>query len=495
MSTEHQKYSIPNQRAFIESFALTHEMEIVGSYVDEGKSGLSLCHRQGLQRLLADAVRPDKSFAAILVFDISRWGRFQDPDQAAHYEFICRDAGAEVIYCAEPFQDCDPVTSRIMKALKRVMAGEYSRELSAKIVRGRLRAAAAGLWVGSSAPYGLRREMFDDNGAIKILETGQQKSLKGFRTRIVHGPEIERDVVRWIFKSYAQSLRSPREISGQLNRERIRSKTGSPWSAQTISGILRNELYLGIQTFNRNSRILQGASVKSPGSRIVRVRVTDPVVPASLFNAAARRRSGPRHRFKAPDLLSGLRDTLKLHGRISYETLAKTSTAASPSCYQRRFGGLEAACAKIGYTLDPHRKGPRRDLDEVLHLLRLHYEERGYVSAATINSDPNLPSSNCISGYFGGLVEAYAKIGAYSSMKEVREASYERTRAAGVPSPRSLRKFTKASILEDMKRVYAANGALTKQIVDSDRSSPSFTTVRQYCGKPSEIRAALAEAD
>jgi hypothetical protein len=24
------------------------------------------------------------------VYDVSRWGRFQDPDEAAHYEFLCK---------------------------------------------------------------------------------------------------------------------------------------------------------------------------------------------------------------------------------------------------------------------------------------------------------------------------------------------------------------------------------------------------------------------
>ena len=40
------------------------------------------------------------TFNCILVYDISRWGRFQDADEAAYYEFICRCAGVAVYYCA-----------------------------------------------------------------------------------------------------------------------------------------------------------------------------------------------------------------------------------------------------------------------------------------------------------------------------------------------------------------------------------------------------------
>jgi hypothetical protein len=32
----------------------------------------------------------------ILVLDVSRWGRFQDIDESAYYEFLCRRAGMQV---------------------------------------------------------------------------------------------------------------------------------------------------------------------------------------------------------------------------------------------------------------------------------------------------------------------------------------------------------------------------------------------------------------
>jgi DNA invertase Pin-like site-specific DNA recombinase len=37
----------------------------------------------------------------VLVYDVSRWGRFQDIDESAHYEFVCKQAGIKVAYCAE----------------------------------------------------------------------------------------------------------------------------------------------------------------------------------------------------------------------------------------------------------------------------------------------------------------------------------------------------------------------------------------------------------
>lgn len=85
MSTEHQKYSTDNQSAEIRSYAERRGFEIVRSYADEGKSGLRIDGRDAFQRLLADIKGGTADFEAILVYDFSRWGRFQDPNEAAHF--------------------------------------------------------------------------------------------------------------------------------------------------------------------------------------------------------------------------------------------------------------------------------------------------------------------------------------------------------------------------------------------------------------------------
>lgn len=100
MSTEHQQYSTENQSDKIRDYAASHDMEIVRTYADEGKSGLNIGGRDGLQRLLADVVAGNTDFEVILVYDVSRWGRFQDADESAHYEYLCKQAGIRVVYCA-----------------------------------------------------------------------------------------------------------------------------------------------------------------------------------------------------------------------------------------------------------------------------------------------------------------------------------------------------------------------------------------------------------
>ena len=139
MSTEHQQYSTENQREKIREYAERRQIKIVRTYTDAGKSGLRIDGRAALQQLISDVQSGKADYQVILVYDVSRWGRFQDADESAYYEYICKRAGIRVAYCAEQFENDDSPVSTIVKGVKRAMAGEYSRELSAKVFAGQCR--------------------------------------------------------------------------------------------------------------------------------------------------------------------------------------------------------------------------------------------------------------------------------------------------------------------------------------------------------------------
>ena len=132
-ATEHQQYSTDTQSDKIRNYARKRGIEIVRTYTDEGKSGLSIFERTGLQKLLSDVNSGRADFNLVLVYDISRWGRFLDPGEGAYYEDICKRAGIEIIYCAEQCGDDSASVSTIVRAIKRSMADEYKRELSVRI--------------------------------------------------------------------------------------------------------------------------------------------------------------------------------------------------------------------------------------------------------------------------------------------------------------------------------------------------------------------------
>ncbi len=85
MSTEHQQYSTSNQMDVIREYAKRRGKEIVKEYSDEGKSGLNIQGRESLGQMIEDVQNGQINFSSILVYDVSRWGRFQDADESAYY--------------------------------------------------------------------------------------------------------------------------------------------------------------------------------------------------------------------------------------------------------------------------------------------------------------------------------------------------------------------------------------------------------------------------
>jgi DNA invertase Pin-like site-specific DNA recombinase len=116
MSTDQQQFSLDNQSDVIQRYADQHNMRVVRTYPDAGKSGLTLPQRAGLRQLLEDADRGLPGYSAVLVYDVSRWGRFQDADESAFYEYRCRRAKIPVHYCAETFSNDGGIAAALIES-------------------------------------------------------------------------------------------------------------------------------------------------------------------------------------------------------------------------------------------------------------------------------------------------------------------------------------------------------------------------------------------
>ena len=252
MSTEHQRYSLENQATAIAAYADEHGLQVVRSYADAGKSGVTIKGRNGLKTLLADVLAGTNAFSQILILDVSRWGRYQDPDQAAHYEFLCREAGYPVRYCAEPFENDGTAMASLMKNMKRVMAAEFSRELSDKARAAQIRAAGRGFKMGGSCPYGLRREVTDEHGKpVAELGPGERKAIASHHVRYALGPSNEQRTIRQLFRWYVVEGLPLTQIVARLNATPETRPCGAEWTVRRLQGALRCELYAGIYVFNR----------------------------------------------------------------------------------------------------------------------------------------------------------------------------------------------------------------------------------------------------
>ncbi len=367
MSTEHQKYSTENQGDAIRRYAVERGIEIVRTYADDGKSGLRLDGRNGLKQLFDDVQNGRADFGAILVYDVSRWGRFQDADESAYYEYVCRRAGIAVHYCAEQFENDGSPISTIVKGVKRAMAGEYSRELSTKVFAGQCRLIELGFRQGGPAGFGLRRMLVDQTGAVKgELSRGEHKSIQTDRVVLALGPDPEITLVREIYRSFVTDNRSEQQIADDLNARGILTDLGRPWTRGSVHQILINEKYIGNNVWNRVSFKLKKKRVQNEPGMWIRAEDAFPaIIERHLFEAARAIIHARSFRLSDEEMLSSLRGLLEQRGMLSGLIIDETEGISSSSAYSSRFGSLLRAYSLVGYS-------PKRDYRyiEINHALR-----------------------------------------------------------------------------------------------------------------------------
>ena len=372
MSTEHQQYSTNNQMDVVREYAASRGMEIVKIYSDEGKSGLNIQGRDSLARMIADVQSGETDFTEILVYDVSRWGRFQDADESAYYEYICRRAGIHVHYCAEQFENDGSPISTIVKGVKRAMAGEYSRELSSKVFQGACRLIQLGYKQGGTAGFGLRRMLVDQSGARKgVLKIGEHKSLQTDRVILVPGPEEELAIVRWMYDAFLDEGKPESQIARELNERGILTDFGREWTRSTVHQVLTNEKYIGNNVYHRTSFKLKKTHVANPEDKWVRGDASfEPVVDPERFFQVRGIIISRSQRLSDEEMLGLLREILTRHGRLSSNIIDEYEDAPSSTAYRCRFGSLTAAYQLIGYT----PSSDYRFLEINSRLRRLHPE-------------------------------------------------------------------------------------------------------------------------
>jgi DNA invertase Pin-like site-specific DNA recombinase len=420
MSTEHQQYSPENQSKAIRRYAEGHGFAVVRTYSDPAKSGLLLKNRRGLRDLLQDVTGGKTDYKAILVYDVSRWGRFQDADEAAHYEFLCKSAGVPIHYCAETFANDGSLPSSIMKALKRVMAGEYSRELGVKVIAGQKRLAELGFKQGGVPGYGFRRLLVSANGTPKqLLADGELKSIAIDRVILVPGPAFEIEEVQEIFRKFTVDKLSFRAIACDLNQRGVPSVKNRRWTHSVVASLLSHPKYVGCNVFNRTTMRLGSAPVAVPTSDwVVCPGAHQQIVDAKTFALAQEICAGRTVRKTNEQLLQELRFLLAGKGKISNKIINECFGMSSARTFWYRFGSVRHACELIGYDL---RKSGQKSDEEMLEHLRSLLASQGRLSQPIIDAAPRVISSHKFRWRFGRLGHAYQLIG-YDWKKDLSKA-------------------------------------------------------------------------
>ncbi len=205
---------------------------VVGEYADHAVSGASMM-RAEIQDLILDA--RSRKFDIVLAEALDRLSR--DQEDIAHIYKRLTFEGVKIVTLSEG------EVGKLHIGLKGTMNALFIEELARKTHRGLQGRVLAGKSAGGkSYGYNVVRK-FDAMG----------EPVRGEREI----NEVEAEVVRRIMHDYARG-KSPRKIAHELNAEGIPGPCGRAWAASTINGhrsrgtgIVNNELYVGIQVWDR----------------------------------------------------------------------------------------------------------------------------------------------------------------------------------------------------------------------------------------------------
>ncbi len=267
-----QENSVLIQRQHTQKFASENGIEIIHEEADEGKSGL-IAKRPAFERLFDDWIKNPEApnFDYVLVYDVSRWGRFQDQDEAGYYTHICTKFDKEVVYTSRGFTSADnQLYSSLETSLQRYMAAEYSRQLSEKVFYGCVKVSEQGYSAGGTAVYGMARELLDvDKKPIRILKIGEHKQIANERVSFAPKNDETTEVVKEIFQLFVNENYFIPMIVAHLNRKKILSANGKRWDRSKVIKILTDETYIGTRIYNKTWGRLKQKSHKNPRSEWV----------------------------------------------------------------------------------------------------------------------------------------------------------------------------------------------------------------------------------
>ncbi|WP_166454816.1 recombinase family protein [Duganella aquatilis] len=350
MSRATQDHSVQHQLDAIMRYAEVKGLSIIRTFVDAGHSGLKVENRPGLLSLLSEVTSTSCGFSVVVVFDVSRWGRFQDVDESAFYEHLCRRSGVAVQYCAESFIADGSPMSALLKGIKRIMAAEYSRELGVKVLAAQSRFSSMGYKQGGKPGYGLRRVSVAADGSRRTpLMPGERKSTATDRVALVHGPANEVAIIRQIFHLYVEQGLSDRRIATLLRKNDSSRDSGKPWSATAVRRILVNRRYCGDLVYNQTTRRMGSSVTRNQAALWICCNdALPPIVERPIFEIAQSIREQRAGGFQREAILKQLRAIYERHGTISIALCRRDPTLPGGSVIKALFGGYLRAYAAAG---------------------------------------------------------------------------------------------------------------------------------------------------
>lgn len=295
-----QENSVLIQRELTQRFAEKHGIAIMHEEADEGVTGL-LADRPGFQRLFNEWVFNEKAphFDYILVYDVSRWGRFQNQDEAAYHQYLCSQRGKEVIFVTHGLpRPEEKMNRRLQTAVEREMAAIYSQQLSDKVFFGSMKVAEQGYSAGGMACYGMARQLLDLNrNPVRLLKRGEHKQIANERVKFVPCGDQTTETVKEMFLLAGQDY-DTKIIAGMLNAKGVPAACAGKWNSAKVRRVLKNEIYTGKRIYNKTwNRLRQGRRHNPRSAWVIREQDFPAVVSDKLFDRVQRKLAREEQKF------------------------------------------------------------------------------------------------------------------------------------------------------------------------------------------------------
>jgi hypothetical protein len=262
-----QPQSLNVQEERLREYAARNNLEVVDVFADSA-SGVSIKRRKDFQRLL-QIVQNGAPFQAVLVRDVTRWGRFQNVDEGAYWEVFMLLHNVKVIYAEELFDDAPRPYDALLKVIRRVAAAEFSREKSRLVQAALASCAKQGFRVNGLAPYGMQRILVKLDGQyVRTLRPGERKESSSHRVKLMPRNGRAARTVREIFTWFTEDGLTLGEIAERLNAKAVPTARGKRWQSEAVKDILVNPAYAGINrvTFKASANFSSQTSFQVAGA-------------------------------------------------------------------------------------------------------------------------------------------------------------------------------------------------------------------------------------
>src|SRR6266508_299154 len=219
---DRQPFSLGAQAERLEAYARSQDgWRIVRRFTDQ--ASVATLDRPGLRQALQEGAAG--VYELLLVYRVDRLSR--SVRQLAEIGENLDHFGVSLRSATEPF-DTSTAAGKMMLQMLAVFAEFERTTIVERITAGMERAASEGRWIVGSTRFGYVRDRE--------------------RKEIVPDP-ARADIVRRIFRMYAEDRMGAEAIAKVLNAEGHRSKNGVPFARPNVLWILRNPVYVGRVAF------------------------------------------------------------------------------------------------------------------------------------------------------------------------------------------------------------------------------------------------------